>query len=96
MARPHDADARKRPFTQVRLYGELADMVEVRAEREGKSRSNLVDELIRLGWHNDTDRPTPIDPTFSFDRVSPTPPPPEVHEDPPRPPRARVFVPRRM
>lgn len=93
MARPHDLDARKRPFTQIRLYGELAEMVELRAEREGKSRSNLVDELIRLAWHFDTDRPTPVEPSFTFERQMPAPPLPEP--EPPRP-RARVFSPIRL
>lgn len=77
MAKPLLTDARQRPFTQVRLYGDLADLVEERAQAENKSRATLVDELLRAAWETPTDRtPQPI-----------TPP------DPPRFQRARVFAP---
>lgn len=64
MAKPHFTDARQRPFTQVRLYGDLAEMVEQRALRENKSRSTLVDELLRTAWTLQTapSSPTPIEP----------------------------------
>lgn len=78
MAQTDTADARSRPFTQVRLYGDLADMVEERSVAENKSRATLVDELLRAAWAIPTDRtPAPIAPP-----------------DPPRFVRARVFSPR--
>lgn len=93
MAKPHPTDARARPFTQVRLYGELADMIEQRAELEGKSRSTLVDELLRIAW-NTTTEPSPLLPDHRFQR---TPLPGNVFTAPPPPPqrpRAHVFAPR--
>lgn len=92
MAKPLHTDARKRPFTQVRLYGELADLVEERAQAEGKARSFLVDELLRLAWHLDTE-PSPLMPGQTFTRQPTRSSEPYSEPPPPPPPRARVFLP---
>lgn len=98
MARPRidRNDAAKRYFVQLRLYGDIAKLVDERAQREGKARATLVEELMRIAWAVPTDG-EPLEPQHRFERVD-LPGnvyrPPRI-EAPAAPPvhRARVFSP---
>jgi hypothetical protein len=64
-------DNHRRPYIQIRLYGQWAIDVDARAAIEGKARATLITELIAAAWNIDTTDDAPIAPAGTFTRVPP-------------------------
>lgn len=69
--RTHPTDVRRRPYIQVRFYGQLAIDIDKAADAEGKARSTLVAELIAKAWAIEAETGERIEPTRSFVRQAP-------------------------